>query len=73
MALLLYGGWGNYDGGGVTHQYYIPVCSSGVWQYVSATNNYVCIGGTWSWSENKSGNPGCTVYVDKVRAQTVPQ
>lgn len=70
MALLLYGGFG---GGGLTKQYYIPVCSSGVFFYSQFTVNWVCVGGTWSWMENSIGNPKGTAYADNVEAATVPQ
>ncbi len=67
QALVLYNGGAPHP---AQDEFCIPVCSSGVSQYDSATNNYVCVAGTWSWQENSPGSPAVQ-YVDSVRQESV--
>jgi hypothetical protein len=41
--------------------------------YNSVTSMYTCVGGTWQWAVNSTGNPNGVKYADDVRAKTVPQ
>jgi len=71
MALVLYGPSAHLRD--LTLQYYVPVCSSGLFYYIQLTNYWVCVGGTWSWSKNSTGNPQGVAYADAVTAETVPR
>ena len=71
MALVLYGPAASKY---LTQQYYIPVClPPGTAVYNSVTSTYTCVGGTWQWAVNSTGNPDGVKYADDVRAKTVPQ
>jgi hypothetical protein len=62
MALVLYGPAASND---PTRQYHIPVClPPGTVVYNSATSTYACVGGTWQWAVNSTGNPGGVNYAD---------
>ena len=67
QALVLYGPGAPH--GAAHDEFCIPACSSGVSQYDSLTNNYICVGGTWAWSENSQGSPAVQ-YVDEVRQES---